>query len=66
MSPRDADETSGAEIVDEREMTVVELTGTETREQATQHLREALAATEPAEKQFHIRQGLQLLDVEEW
>jgi hypothetical protein len=36
-----------------------------TREQVVYHLRAALAATETAEKQFHVRQALQLLTIEE-
>ncbi|WP_435179725.1 hypothetical protein [Halorussus sp. AFM4] len=34
---------------------------TETREQAKQHLRAALSATEQSAKQYHVRQALQLL-----
>jgi uncharacterized protein (DUF952 family) len=37
----------------------------DTREQVIYHLRTALEATETAEKQFHVREALQLLTIEE-
>jgi hypothetical protein len=37
----------------------------DTREQIVYHLRTALEATETAEKQFHVREALQLLTIEE-
>lgn len=63
MPPRDADESDGAVSADEGEIPAVESNETDPREQAVHHLREALAATEPDAKQFHVRQALQLLDI---
>ena len=37
---------------------------TQHRERVRHHLREALDATDCAEKQFHIREALQLLSIE--
>ena len=65
MSLDDPDETGSAESIDKEELTAGELTETETCEQAMRQLLAALAATEPADKQFHIRQALQLLTIDE-
>lgn len=62
MSPDNADDV---EAVTETERPTVKLTGTEPRDQTIRHLQKALSATEYADKQFHIRQALQLLDVED-
>jgi hypothetical protein len=65
MAPNDTDENSGAETVDQRTMTPAERMDSEIREQARSHLRQALSATERDEKQFHIREALQLLRINE-
>lgn len=38
----------------------------EKRELAVEHLTDALDAEEIAEKDFHVREALQLLTVEDW
>jgi len=64
MSPNDEDEGGGAET-DDRTMMPTEQMDSETRERTMKHLRQALSATESDEKQFHIREALQLLRINE-
>lgn len=47
------------------ERSAAELTDAELREQAMQHLQSALSATDPADKQFHVREALQLLTIDD-
>jgi hypothetical protein len=65
MASNDADEGGGAETDDQTTMMPTEQMDSETREQAMKHLRQALSATESDEKQFHIREALQLLRINE-
>lgn len=64
MPPRDVDAEAEVETAHETDQSAVEATDAETREQALRHLQAALSAAEPDAKQFHIRQALQLLDIE--
>ncbi|PSP56330.1 hypothetical protein BRC82_02225 [Halobacteriales archaeon QS_1_67_19] len=65
MASNDADEGGGAETDDQTTMMPTEQMDSETRERTMEHLQRALSTTESDEKQFHIREALQLLRINE-
>lgn len=65
MSPRDSDGNGRTETTNRAWTTGSDPDDARIREQATQHLWEAASATETAEKQFHIREALQLLSIDD-
>lgn len=65
MSPRDSDGDGGTEATNRAWTTGSGLDDDRICEHATEHLWEAVSATETAEKQFHVREALQLLRIDD-